>query len=229
MNKKKLLLIGVFIVGFIIMRYAGFGENLTFDTIKMQKDQLVLAAESHFLFVSLAFIGFYFLAVAFSFPLATLLTLMAGMLFGTFLGAVYVNIAATAGSILAFLIARYIAGDSLQKKYAEKLETFNRELSESGAYYLLMLRLIPAFPFFLINILAGLTRIPVTTFAWTTAVGIFPASLVYTFAGSQINTIDSPADILSLEIALALSLLGLLSVFPVVYKKIKKRRQRANS
>ena len=139
-----------------------------------------------------------------------------------FLGALYVNVAATTGATLAFLFARYIAGQSLQAKYGDRLARFNEELESNGWSYLLTLRFIPIFPFFLINLFAGLTNIRLRTFVWTTSVGIFPGSLIYAYAGQQLGTISAVKDIFSTKVLLAFLLLATLAVFPVIYKKIRK-------
>jgi uncharacterized membrane protein YdjX (TVP38/TMEM64 family) len=160
----------------------------------------------------------------FSLPGATIMTLAGGFLYTFFIGALYVNVGATAGATLAFLFARYIAGKSLQEKYGGRLEKFNSELDRNGWSYLLTLRFIPVFPFFLINIFAGLTKIPLRTFVWTTSVGIFPGSLIYAYAGQQLGDIGSVKDIFSGRVLLAFLLLAGLAIFPTLYKKIKKSK-----
>ena len=132
------------------------------------------------------------------------------------------NISATTGATLAFLFARYIAGQALQRKYGDKIAKFNDDLERNGWSYLLVLRFIPIFPFFLINIFAGLTKIPLRTFVWTTSLGIFPGSLIYAYAGQQLGTIKTVKDIFSRTILLAFLLLAALAVFPVIYNKVKK-------
>jgi uncharacterized membrane protein YdjX (TVP38/TMEM64 family) len=159
--------------------------------------------------------------VALSIPGAVIFSLAAGFLFG-FWGVLYVNIGATIGAIIAFLVARYLIGDWLQKRYANRLASFNREIEENGYNYLLMLRLIPVFPFFLVNIFAGITRIPLLTYAWTTIVGIAPASFVFIYAGCQLGNIDKPGDILTWQILLVFVLFGLLALIPVFLKKLMK-------
>jgi uncharacterized membrane protein YdjX (TVP38/TMEM64 family) len=172
----------------------------------------------------MGYIGIYIVVVALSIPGATILTLGGGFLFGVLWGVIYVNAGATTGATLAFLFCRYVAGEWVQNKYQDKLNNFNRELSKNGYRYLLALRLVPVFPFFLINICAGLTKIPLRTFVWTTSLGILPGSLVYAFAGSQLSAIESVEDIFSAKILSAFILLALFVIFPVLFNYIKRRR-----
>lgn len=130
---------------------------------------------------------------------------------------------ATIGAVLAFLFSRYLVGTWIHNKYHEKLSRFNQELTQHGSRYLLTLRFIPLFPFFLINIFAGLTKIPLKTFIWTTSLGIFPGSLVYSFAGSQLTNITSVKDVLSVKILLAFCMLGLFVLAPRLLTAIKKQ------
>jgi len=122
------------------------------------------------------------------------------------------------------MVSRYILGSSLQKKYASKLEKFNKDMEANGKYYLLTLRLIPVFPFFLINLMAGLTNIRLSTFFWTTAVGILPGSFVFTYAGSALNDIESPGDIISGKVLAALIFLGVMATLPVIIKKFGRKK-----
>jgi uncharacterized membrane protein YdjX (TVP38/TMEM64 family) len=223
LNHKRILIALGIVAIIILLRVFGLQEFLTFETFRQYRDQLITVTAQHYIAAVTLFIVLYIVVVALSIPGATILTLAAGFLFG-FFGIIYVNIGATIGAILAFLVARYLLGNWLQKRYAERLVSFNREIDENGYNYLLTLRLIPIFPFFLVNIFAGITRIPLVTYAWTTMVGIAPASFVYIYAGRQLGTIDKPGDILSGPIMLAFVLLGLLALSPVFLKKLLKKK-----
>ncbi|HET7317732.1 MAG TPA: VTT domain-containing protein, partial [Nitrospirota bacterium] len=129
---------------------------------------------------------------------------------------------ATAGAVCAFLSARYLLGERLQQKYRGQLAKFNGEMERNGVSYLLTLRLIAVFPFFLVNFLAGLTKVTLKTFLWTTAVGIIPGSAVFAYAGRQLGSVNSPADIISKKVIAALAALGFITLAPAVWKRIRK-------
>jgi len=219
---KKILIALVIAAAIVLIRVLGFDQLLSLETFRQYRDQLLAFTDRHYIPTVAIFVLIYITAVALSIPGATVLTLSAGFLFG-FIGVLYVNIGATAGACLAFGVARYLLGDWIQKRYEEKLASFNREIAENGYNYLLTLRFIPLFPFFLINLFAGLTRVPLFTFAWTTMIGILPGSFVYIYTGRQLGIIDKPGDILSGELLLAFILLGLLALSPVIAKKILKK------
>jgi uncharacterized membrane protein YdjX (TVP38/TMEM64 family) len=220
---KKMLIVLCIAAVIVAIRAFGFDQLLSLETFRQYREQLLAFTAQHYIPTVAIFILVYIAAVALSIPGATILTLTAGFLFG-FLGLIYVNIGASTGAILAFLVARYLMGDWIQKRYGEKLASFNKEIAENGYNYLLTLRFIPLFPFFLINIFAGLTRVPLATFAWTTMVGILPGSFVYIYTGRQLGIIDKPGDILSWQIILAFVLLGLLVLSPVLIRKLMKKK-----
>lgn len=220
-----LLVIGI-IVG---LRMSPLGKMITLGEIQKNVKVLQDWVNSYYPVTVILFILIYFASVAFSFPIAAYLTLTAGFLYGPIFGTLYVNIGATLGASANFLLARYLFGRKLQERYAKQLERFNREIKSNGRFYLLTMRLIPIFPFFLINVLSGLTGISFFTFFWTTAVGIIPGSFVYTFFGKQLTTISSVSDLMTLRIFIALSLLALFAIVPVLIKKfILKKKERAN-
>lgn len=215
-------LILALIAGLIIgIRFTPLGEQLNLQHLARQRDTLLQLVADRALIAAIAFVAIYIAAVALSIPGATVLSLIGGFLFGPFIGLLLINVSATAGALLIFLAARYLFGNSIQEKYPDKLARFNSELARNGTNYLLTLRLIPIFPFFLINLFAGFTRIPVLTFLWTTALGIIPGSFVYAYLGYSGTTIEPGESILSPQIILALVLLGLLSLIPVIRRKVK--------
>jgi len=221
--KKQIILLAILVAVILFVRLSGASGYLTLENLKKNKELLQHFIEARYFFAVVTYIVVYILTVTFSIPGATVLTLAGGFLFGLLPAIIYANVGATIGAALGFLFARYILGNSIQEKYAPQLERFNRELDENGHLYLLTLRLIPAFPFFLINLLAGLTRVSLKIFFWTTLVGILPGSFVYCFAGSQLTTIESVEDIFSANIIAAFLALALFALLPVILKKLRTR------
>ncbi len=222
-NKKMVLFLG-FVVGVTVLRFSMIGELLTLENVRRSRDLLASTARDHPLVSALSFIASYVLVAGLSIPGAALLTMAGGVVFGTIVAAVYVNIGATLGATLAFLVARYLAGEWVQAKYGDKLEGFNRELDRNASSYLLGLRLAPVFPFFLINILSGLTRVRVGTFVWTTSLGIIPGSLLYSYAGRQLGSINSAQQVFSGRVIIAFSGLALFALLPAVIDRMKRKR-----
>ncbi|WP_460240912.1 FAD-dependent oxidoreductase [Aurantivibrio infirmus] len=222
---KKLLILLVFIVGIAMFFVLGFDDYFTFDNLKASQEKFSdLFEQSPWLIASTFFIV-YVLMAAFSIPAASLLTLAAGALFGLVLGTVLVSFASSIGSTCAFLVSRYVLGNSMQEKYGNRLKAINEGIEREGAFYLFTLRLVPIFPFFVINILMGLTKIKATTFYWVSQLGMFAATVVYVNAGTQLGQLESVGDILSFNLIASFVLLGF---FPLIAKRIidfvKKRR-----
>jgi uncharacterized membrane protein YdjX (TVP38/TMEM64 family) len=226
-QKKQILLLILFVAAIVALRWSPVGTVLTFENLKQHRDVLLAFVQDHYVRSVTLFIILYILAAAFSVPGAVILTLAGGFLFDTVAATAYVNVGATTGAALAFLSARYLLGNRLQEKYQSQLDTFNAEIAKNGARYLLTLRFIPVFPFFLINFLSGLTKIPLKTFVWTTSLGIIPGTAVYAFAGRQLGTINSLSEILSRNVITAFVILALFALFPVVLERIKGVRKRS--
>ncbi len=222
-HAKHILLLLCLTAVVVTVRVSGLAGYVTLETLREHRSLLEQAVAAHYAASVLLYILLY-IAVALTIPGALVLTLAGGLLFHTFPGVVYVITGATVGGVLAFLLSRHLLGDRLQTRYEAQFRRFNRELEQNGPSYLLAARLIPVFPFFLVNFLCGLTRLPLKTFVWTTAAGILPASLIYAFAGSQAGAVSSPNDLLSPRMLFALSFLALLILSPLLWKKMKGRR-----
>jgi uncharacterized membrane protein YdjX (TVP38/TMEM64 family) len=205
--------------------YFDLGKYLTLSSLKANRDALVAFYENHRVAMVSGFIAVYVIQTALSLPGAAVLSLAAGAIFGAIMGTLYANIGATVGATAAFLVARYLFHNVIQKKFGPRLEKLNRELETRGLNYLLFLRLVPVFPFFLINLGAGLTRMPLRTFFLGTMVGIIPGSFVFCNAGASLATIDSMSEIASPRVLGSFALLGLFALVPVLYQKMKKKRQ----
>jgi len=221
MNKKIILLI---LIGVGIASYYFFDiqQYLSFDTLKINRERLnAKYQENSIIFISW-FIGIYFITVSLSLPGATILTLAAGAIFGSVLGMFLVNVGATLGATAAFLSARFIFRDWVESKFGDKLETINSGISGNAVSYVLFLRLVPLFPFFLINLVLGLTQIRLSIYFFVTMIGIMPGSFVYANAGSNLARINTVSDIASPEVFFALLLLGIFAFIPAFYRAIKK-------
>jgi uncharacterized membrane protein YdjX (TVP38/TMEM64 family) len=228
MHKRKIavaLIVAVLIALFFLF---DLGRYLTLASLKANRDALAALSETAPLLMAGGFILLYIVQTALSLPGATILSLAAGAVFGVLKGTLYVNLGATAGATLAFLVARYLFHDAVQQRFGARLERLNRELERSGLNYLLFLRLVPVFPFFLINLGAALTKVPLRTFFLGTMIGIIPGSLVYCIAGASLATIESLSGIASPRVLGSFALLGLFALSPVIYQKVKERRGRTS-
>ncbi len=204
--------------------YFDLQAYLTLEALKANRDRLLAFSEAHYGRSVALFVGIYILQTAFSLPGGAILTLAGGFLFGSLLGTVYVNLGATVGATLAFLAARYLLHDWVEHKFGNRVASFQEGFSRNAFSYLITLRLIPIFPFFLVNLLSGLTRVKLATYIAATAVGIIPGSFVYAFAGRQLGTINSLREIASPPVLMAFTLLGLLALTPIVYRKLSAKQ-----
>jgi uncharacterized membrane protein YdjX (TVP38/TMEM64 family) len=226
MNKKKVALLAVIALLVALFFYFDLGKYLTLSSLKDNRNALVGFYERNRIVVVAGFIAVYIMQTALSLPGAAILSLAAGAVFGAVMGTLYVNIGATVGATAAFLVARYLFHDVVRKKFGPRLEKVNRELEVRGLNYLLFLRLVPVFPFFLINLGAGLTGMPLRTFFFGTMVGIIPGSFVYCNAGASLATISSMSQIASPRVLGSFALLGLFALVPVFYQKIRRSGMR---
>lgn len=224
MNIKKIALALVGIVAVILFFYFDLKSYLTLAALKTNRQQLLDYYAAHKLAMVAGFMAIYIVQTALSLPGAAILSLAAGAIFGSIMGTVYVNIAATTGATLAFMVTRYLLRDVVLNKLGSKLEGMNRELEQRGFGYLLFLRLVPLFPFFLINLAAGLTRLPLRTFFLGTMLGIIPGGFVYVNAGASLATIDSLSGIASPRVLASFALLGLVALIPALYNKFKHKK-----
>ncbi len=194
---KKAILVLVLLSAIVAYFVFDLGQILSLENFKASQEDIVAAKDANpVLYIS----GFFLLYVAvtgLSIPGAAIMTLIAGALFGVLIGTIIVSFASTLGATLAFLSARFVLRDWVQGKFGERLRAIDEGLEKDGAFYLFMLRLIPVFPFFVINLLMGLTRIKTRTFFWVSQLGMLPATIVFVNAGTQISRIESTAGLLS--------------------------------
>lgn len=217
MNRTRLLL--ALVMGSLIGTFFALdlGRYLTLDALQAQQAAVAQWVDGHFVSASLLFVLIYVLSTALSLPGASLLTLGGSAVFGVGWGLLLVSFASTLGATLAFLSARFLLRDWVERRFGDKLATFQSGMAKEGAFYLLSLRLIPIFPFFLVNLLMGLTPIRVSTYYWVSQLGMLPGTFVYVLAGSELGQLTSTGNILSPGLMVALTLLGLM---PWLVKKL---------
>ncbi|TFH90064.1 TVP38/TMEM64 family protein [Vibrio ouci] len=213
MNKK--IILGVIFVSLIILLGVNFGQYLTLDNAKAQQAELAAFISENFVVAAASYFIAYVAITAFSIPGAAVVTLLGAALFGFWTSLVLVSFASTIGATLAFLSSRYLLRDWVQAKFGDKLNAINQGVERDGAFYLFSLRLIPVFPFFLINLLMGLTPIATARFYLVSQLGMLPGTAVYLNAGTQLAQIDSLSGIVSPTVLASFALLGL---FPVIAK-----------
>jgi uncharacterized membrane protein YdjX (TVP38/TMEM64 family) len=214
----------VFIIVLPIIFYiGGYGQYLNVETLLASKDQVQGYINENSVTASLIFIALYTSIVALSLPFASFLTLSAGLLFGLAQGTILVVISATVGACIIFLIARSSFGNLLKEKAGKIYKKIENEMQNNAVSYLLFLRLVPLFPFFLVNIVPALFNIKTRDYIWTTALGILPGTFIYVNVGRSLGTVENPTDLVSTDIILSIALLGIIALMPSLYKKWKGR------
>jgi pyruvate/2-oxoglutarate dehydrogenase complex dihydrolipoamide dehydrogenase (E3) component/uncharacterized membrane protein YdjX (TVP38/TMEM64 family) len=217
MQKKKLILVALLVALVVAFFAFDLGRFLSLDYIKSRQAEFTALAAEKPLSVGGAFLAIYVAVTALSLPGAAIMTLAAGAIFGLGTGTLIVSFASAIGATLAMLVARYVLRDSVQSKFGARLAELDKGIEREGAFYLFTLRLVPIFPFFLINLLMGLTKMRAWTFYWVSQIGMLAGTLVYVNAGTQLAKIDSLKGILSPGLIGSFVLLG---VFPLVAKKV---------
>lgn len=213
---KKLILLGI-VIGVVSAFFAlDLQHYLTLNGLKSSMDQFAIWRTTSPVTVGASFFLLYVIVAAFSLPGAAIMTIAAGALFGLFWGSVIASFASTIGATLAFLTARYLLRDLVQAHFGDKLKAINEGMAKDGAFYLFSLRLIPLFPFFLVNLLVGLTPISTRRYYWVSQIGMLAGTVVYVNAGTQLAKITGLADIASPGLLFSFALLG---IFPLLVKR----------
>jgi pyruvate/2-oxoglutarate dehydrogenase complex dihydrolipoamide dehydrogenase (E3) component/uncharacterized membrane protein YdjX (TVP38/TMEM64 family) len=225
LSRAKLLVVGVFVVAIVIFFAAGGHRYFTFENLKAQQAAIEAWREAYPRQTALGFFVMYVAFTSLSLPAAAIMTLLAGAVFGLLWGIVLASFASAIGATIALLASRFVLRDWVQARFRSQLKGINQGIEREGGFYLFTLRLIPAVPFFLINLAMGLTPIGIWTFYWVSQLGMFPATVLYVNAGTQLARLDSVQGILSWQLIGAFVLLG---IFPLVAKKsiefVKARR-----
>jgi uncharacterized membrane protein YdjX (TVP38/TMEM64 family) len=222
-NSKKIILILIGLATVALFFYLDLSRFLTLESLKANRQLLLAFYADHTLLMVAAFMAIYIIQTALALPGAVILSLSAGAIFGPLMGTIYAVSAASVGATLSFLVTRYLLRDSMVNRFGSKLESINQELETRGLNYLLFLRLVPVFPFFLINLAAGLTRLPLRTYILGTFIGIIPGGFVYVNAGASLASINRLSDIASPRVLGSFALLGLFALIPVIYTKLRTR------
>jgi uncharacterized membrane protein YdjX (TVP38/TMEM64 family) len=220
MNKKifnKIIILASVIAVIVAFKLLHLGDYFTLAYIKESQRKFEILYAEHRLTVIAVYMFIYILVTSLSLPGAVVMTLAGGALFGLFTGTVVISFASTIGATIACAVSRFILRDWVQGKFGDKLKTVNEGVEREGAFYLFTLRLIPVFPFWLINLVFGLTRMPLKNFYWVSQIGMLPGTLVFVNAGRELAKIDSLSGILSPGLILSFVLLG---IFPITSKKL---------
>jgi len=225
---KKLVVLAV-VLAAVIVGYVAFGDALTLQNLATQESQLRQFQADHSVLVyGIAFL-IYVVVTGLSLPGAAALTLVYGWYFGLVRGVIVVSFASTTGATLAFLLSRYLFGDFVQDRFRARLSGFNEALRREGPFYLFTLRLIPAVPFFVINLVMGLTPIRALTFWWVSQIGMLAGTTVYVYAGSSVPSLQvlaehgvqavlTPSQLTQILVAFAL-----LGIFPFIVRFLVKK------
>lgn len=221
----KLLILALFIGGIILFFALGGQEYLNLETLKANRDALIQYTEQHY--VTAFIIGFliYTISTALSLPGGLILSLSMGLVFGRWAGTLLIVLAATLGATLVFLAARYIFADMARKKIGGLAQKINEGFTKDAFNYLLFLRLVPLFPFWLVNLAPAFTNVPLKTYVTATAIGILPGTFVFANLGQNLGRISSTKELLTPGILSAFVLLGVFALIPVLYKKYKAKAQ----
>jgi len=212
---RKAAVVAVLGVLFAVFQFYHLGQYLTLSYIKTSQARFAALYAGQGALVIAVYAGIYILAAALSLPGAVILTLAGGALFGLWTGTLVVSFASTIGATLACAVSRFVLRDWVQERFADRIARINEGIEREGAFYLFTLRLIPVFPFWLINLAMGVTKMRLVTFYWVSQIGMLAATLVYVNAGRELAKIDSVRGILSPGLLGSFVLLGL---FPIATK-----------
>ena len=213
---KKIVFVSLIAVAVMTFFALGFNEYLSLEGVKQLQVDLASWRADRPVLLAMSLFSSYVLIAALSLPGAAVMTLLVGAIFGLGWGLLITSFASSIGATLAFLMTRYVLRDTIQRRFGERLKSINDGVTREGSFYLFSLRLVPVFPFFLINMLMALTPIKLRQFYWVSQLGMLPGTLVYVNAGSQLSELTSLSGILSPSLLFSFVLLG---VFPLVAKK----------
>ncbi|MCK4841685.1 MAG: VTT domain-containing protein, partial [Methylococcales bacterium] len=217
MKKSRVLLLLLIVSLIAVFFIFDLQQYLSLETLKAQQATIESYRSDHLILAVVIYMLVYIAVTGLSLPGATILTLAGGAIFGLLWGTVIVSFASTIGATLAFLAARFLFRDTVKSCFSSRLQAIDEGIDRDGAFYLFTLRLVPIFPFFMINLIMGLTTFKVRTFYWVSQLGMLAGTIVYVNAGTQLAKIESLSGILSPALIGSFALLG---IFPLMAKKI---------
>lgn len=226
MNRQRLLIITLLLLAVLGFYVSGAHTFFTLETLQTYRSDFQTAFQQSPWQVAGIFFAVYVVMTTLSLPGATLLTLLGGALFGLGWGLLIISFASTIGATLAFLLSRFLFRQPIEKRFPRQFDTVNRGVDKDGAFYLFTLRLVPIFPFFMINLVMGLTRLKTVTFYWVSQLGMLPGTVVYVNAGGQLGELESLGGIISPGL---LASFALLAVFPWIARRIALLVQKRNA
>ncbi|MAK12516.1 MAG: TVP38/TMEM64 family protein [Candidatus Pelagibacter sp.] len=222
MNKNflKIFIVSIFLISFLSVLLFDLDQLLSFENIKKNQNSLQNLINENYYFYYMVFFIIYIVVTTFALPFAAIKTIIAGALFGLIPGVLLTSFASSIGSTLCFLMSRFVLRNYIENKYQKYLKKVNLGISKDGVFYLFFLRLSPIFPFFIVNLIFGLTEMKATTFYIISQIGMLIGTVVFVNAGVQLAKINSIDDIISFEIIISFMLIGLV---PFILKKIIER------
>ena len=222
MNKNylKIFIVLIFLTSSLSVLIFDLDQFLSFENIKKSQNSLQSLINENYLFYYVIFFIVYIVITTFALPFAAIKTIIAGALFGLIPGVLLTSFASSIGSTLCFLMSRFVLRNYVENKYRKYVEKVNSGIIKDGMFYLFFLRLSPIFPFFIINLIFGLTKMKAITFYIISQIGMLIGTIVFVNAGVKLAKINSISDILSFEIIIAFMLIGLM---PLIIKKIIQR------
>lgn len=217
MSAKKLIVVGVMLALGVAFFALDLGRFLTLDYVQASQARFAALYAEHAVAVLAGYFALYVAMAALSLPGATVISLAGGALFGFWVGLVVISFASSIGATLACAVSRFVLRDWVARRFGPTLAAMDRGVEREGAFYLFTLRLIPAFPFFLVNLAMGLTPLRLRTYYWVSQLGMLPGTMVYVNAGKELGGLTSLSGILSPSLLLSFALLG---IFPLAARKV---------
>lgn len=219
--RKMIILGAILFVGFLLFYYFGIASHLSIENIKSMSLGMRHQVQENYLQTAFIFIVINTILIALTLPVTGPMGIMGGFIFGLWLGLLYCMIAILLGTLISFLVIRYALSHIVRAQYQEKLDQFTDRVHKYGYSYLISLQLLTVVPFFLINTMAALAGVSLTTFLLTTLIGATPVMFIYTFAGKELCMIQSWKDILSIHMLAILMVLAVIAMLPMIVRKMR--------